>query len=52
MTNKEFLEMKAAAYIDQYEPLPLDLVMQMSAEGMDVVTIEKQLTTERDMING
>jgi hypothetical protein len=52
MTRQEFLEMQAAAYIDQYEPLPLDLVMQMSAEGMDVVAIEKQLTTERDQNNG
>jgi hypothetical protein len=52
MTNPEFLEMQAAAYIDQHEPLPLDLVMKMSAEGMDVVTIEKQLIKERDQDNG
>ena len=51
MTNKEFLEMQAAAYIDQYEPLPLDLVMKMSAEGMDVEAIEKQLTQQRDEVN-
>jgi hypothetical protein len=52
MTYPEFLEMQAAAYIDQQEPLPLDLVMNMSAEGMDVVAIEKQLMKERDQDNG
>lgn len=52
MTNQEFLEMKAAAYIDQHEPLPIDLVMQMSAAGMDVEAIEKQLINERDQLNG
>ena len=51
MTNKEFLEMQAAAYIDQYEPLPLDLVMRMAAEGLDVEAIEKQLINERDSLN-
>lgn len=52
MNNKEYLEMLAAGYIDQYEPLPIDLVMKMSAEGMDVEAIEKQLINERDAING
>jgi hypothetical protein len=52
MTHQEFLEMQAYLYIDQHEPLPLDLVMQMSAEGMDVVAIEKQLMKERDQDNG
>jgi len=52
MNHQEFLVMQAAAYIDQYEPLPLDLVMKMSAEGMDVETIERKLTEERDAING
>lgn len=48
MTYRENLELKAAAYIDQYEPIPLDLFMEMQAEGMDVVSIEKQLERQRD----
>jgi hypothetical protein len=52
VNNMEYLEMLASGYIDQYEQLPLDLVMKMSAEGMDVVAIEKQLINERDMNNG
>lgn len=51
MTNKEYLEMLAAGYIDQHMPLPIDLVMKMSAEGMDVVAIEKQLINKREETN-
>ena len=52
MNNMEYLEMLASGYIDQHMPLPIDLVMKMSAEGMDVVAIEHQLINERDMNNG
>jgi hypothetical protein len=52
VNNMEYLEMLASGYIDQYEQLPLDLVMKMSAEGMDVVAIEKQLINERELNNG
>ena len=48
MTHAEYLELQAAAYIDQYEPIPLDLMMKMQAEGLDVVSIEKQLIQQRD----
>lgn len=52
MTNKEYLEMLASGYINQGDPLPIDLVMKMAAEGMDVVEIEKQLINEMEMNNG
>jgi hypothetical protein len=52
MTNPEYLELLAAGYIDQHLPLPIDLVMKMSAAGMEVERIEQQLIKERDLNNG
>ena len=48
MTEQEFLRRQAAQYINNYEPLPIDLVMKMSAAGMDVVAVEHQLENERE----
>lgn len=52
MTHAEYLERQAARYINDHQPLPIDLVMKMSAEGMNVVAIEKQLEKEREANNG
>lgn len=52
MNLQEYLIYQARQYINEYEPVPLDLVMKMAAIGMDVVAIEKQLMKERDDLNG
>lgn len=51
MNHTDFLISQASAYIDIEEPLPIDLVMKMAAEGLDVATIEKQLINQRERFN-
>lgn len=51
MTYPDYLINQAAAYVDLEEPLPIDLVMTMAAEGLDVVTIERKLINEREQLN-
>jgi len=45
-TYTEWLIQRASTFVIAMEPLPLDLVMEMAAAGLDAATIETKLRGE------